>query len=112
MGAVGGEGLPPGFGAGGGGGRGTVVGREGAVLIRCDRSSTEEVMWARDADISSLLGTVFATELTESEQEKGNPNPLIYLLSLHETLLIPKETSRIHQFIQDYSRTWIGNLTN
>ena len=45
-------------------------------------------------------------------QEKGNPSPLIYLLSLHKSLLIPKETSRIHQFIQDHSRTWIGNLTN
>ena len=54
------------FGGRGGRGRGTVVGREGAVLIRCDRSRTEEVMGARDAVISSLLGTVFATELTES----------------------------------------------
>ena len=48
----------------------------------------------------------------DNEQEKGNPNPLLYLLSLHKTLLIPKEPSRIHQFIQDHSRTWIGNLTN
>ena len=61
-----GGGFPTGLGAGGAGGRGTVVGREGAVLIRCDRSRTEEVMGAREAVISSLLGTVFATELTES----------------------------------------------
>ena len=36
------------------------------MLIRCDRSRTDEVMGARDAVISSLLGTVLATELTES----------------------------------------------
>ena len=40
--------------------------RGGAVLIRCDRSRTDKVMGARDAVISSLLGTVLATELTES----------------------------------------------
>ena len=61
-----GEGLPGSLGTGGGEGRGTKVGHGGAVPIRCDRSRTEEVMGARDAVISSLLGTVFATELTES----------------------------------------------
>ena len=38
----------------------------GAVLIRCHRSCTDEVMGAIEAVISSLFGTEFATELTES----------------------------------------------
>ena len=64
--AGGGEGLFLGLGGGGAGGSDAGGGREGAVLIRCDRSRTEEVMGARDAVISSLLGTELATELTES----------------------------------------------
>ena len=64
--ASGGEVLLTDLGAGGAGGWGTVAWQEGAVLIRCDRSRTDEVMGARDAVISSLLGTVMATELTES----------------------------------------------
>ena len=60
-----GRGLLVGFEEGAVGGRG--AGRRwGAVLIRCDRSRTEEVMGARDTVISSLFGTEFATELTES----------------------------------------------
>ena len=52
--------------AGAAGGRDAWVRLGGAVLIRCDRSRTDEVMGARDAVISSLLGTEFATELAES----------------------------------------------
>ena len=51
---------------GGTGGRGAWARCGGAVLIRCDRSCTKEVMGARDAVISSLFGTEFATKLTES----------------------------------------------
>ena len=39
-----------------------------------------------------------------ANREKGNPPPFIYSLRLHDTLIIHKETSRIHQFIQDHSR--------
>lgn len=38
----------------------------GAVLTRCDRSRTDEVMGAREAVSSSLFGTELATEETES----------------------------------------------
>jgi len=38
----------------------------GAVLTLCDRSRTAEVMGAREAVSSSLLGTEFATLLIES----------------------------------------------
>jgi len=38
----------------------------GAVLTLYDRSQTEEVMGAREAASSSLLGTEFATWLMES----------------------------------------------
>ena len=60
------RGSVPGFRSWGGRGLEPQGVTRGAVLIRCDRSRTDEVMGARDAVISSLLGTVLATELTES----------------------------------------------
>ena len=41
------------------------VGCKGAVVTQCDRSRTEEVMGARNAMSSSLLGMEFATKLME-----------------------------------------------
>ena len=60
------EGLFLGLGAMGERGWGAKAEGKGAVLIRCDRSRTDEMMGAREAVISSLLATVLATKLTES----------------------------------------------
>jgi len=65
---MGAEGFP-GRGAGAGAclvGGGAGLCDTGAVLTLCDRSQTEEVMGAKEAVNSSLLGTEFATWLMES----------------------------------------------